>query len=162
MQIESSSEPLKVTIRNFAWSRLAGGAMLLHLAWTAALLYVVFGLRVGGDSMGDGLLLFGLLAWQAYYLLLFFLNSTRIRVLNGFLEVDQGPIPAWGGCRIPASDIRRFSTGQMRYYRLPETTYYLTAHLAGGREESILWGARDQDEVLSVQRQLERHLGLKA
>ncbi|MEZ6053037.1 MAG: hypothetical protein R3C02_16880 [Planctomycetaceae bacterium] len=115
-----------------------------------------------GQGGWQGLLggsMLALTAGLTYYGLCLLVNSTEFQVDNEFLKVSHGPLPWYGNRRIPVKDIIQLST---RMHRSRHDLHYsIYATLRNGGVVRVLEYADTEAEARSIERAIERHLGIE-
>lgn len=111
---------------------------------------------------GFGLLVTAIGGYLFYLQTAQWLNSTVLRVADGWLEIEARPVPGWGRCRLPMGDIAhlksRWSTGQGEHG--PITSWALDAVLRDGRGVNLFSQLSGPDEIRFLEQRLGRHLNL--
>jgi len=122
-----------------------------YLAWP--------GLLAGGWTALGSWLLLVFAAAMSYYGLCVLLNVTEYRIEEGWLKVRHGPLPWPGNVQIPTDQILQISTRvQHSRYSL---SYSLWATVAGRHPVRLAEGIQTAAEAGSIERAIERHLGIE-
>lgn len=175
--VERGAERL-LLVRRWFWQMpgafvtlsVAFGAFLLGLGAVAA---AVQAGRLRALEPGEvfWLGLFGVVsAVGFYYTLGGFFNSTIIEVTRGALRLRHGPLPWFGGRRLPAAALRQL------YTERTVTTYHdhdmggspgkrvsfcLKARLKDGRDLILIWNLPDPDVARAIEAEVEAFLGIE-
>lgn len=127
---------------------------VMGIAW-----YAWPGLSDGGWSAVGSWLMLGVAATLAYFGLCVLVNVTEYRIEDGWLSVRHGPLPWPGNVRIPTDRILQISTRV--HHSRHHLSYSLWATVAGRSSVRLAEGIRSPDEARSVERAIERHLGIE-
>ncbi len=117
------------------------------------------GIGQGGWISVGGVLMFALTSFLAYYGLCLIVNSTEFRVDGEFLTVRHGPLPWYGHRTIPVNEIVQLSTHMHRSRN--NIHYSIRAMLRNGRSVQVLEYADTEAQARSIERAIERHLGIE-
>lgn len=95
-----------------------------------------------------------------YYVLAGILNSSTIRIADGEVAIEHGPLPWWGEFSFPTSDVRQFfCTQQVHYHKRGwSLTYSLEMLDQGGQQTTLLSGFPSPEQPLFLEQQLEAKL----
>lgn len=116
-------------------------------------------LGAGGVNGTAAVIMLGVSILLGYYGLCLIVNSTEFRVDSEYLTVKHGPLPWFGHRKIPACEIVQLSTHY--HYSKHSSHYRVRAHLRNGRSVQILEYAETEAEARSIERAIERHLGIE-
>lgn len=102
-----------------------------------------------------------------YFVLAGFLNSTVIRVADGMLSVQHGPLPWRGNLDVPTDGIDQIYC-QNKLHKSRDDDGHTTTSMQyevhaviGGQKTKLLSGLHEADHALFVEQQLERFLNLE-
>jgi len=112
----------------------------------------------GGVTLAAGMML-ALSALLAYYGLCVLVNATEYRVDDEWLTVKHGPLPWPGARKIPVDHIAQLST--LAHRSRHSLTYSLWASVLGRPPVRLAEGINTFAEARSVERAIERHLGIE-
>jgi hypothetical protein len=119
-------------------------------------------------SMGAWFMsLFGLLHTAvgigvAYGTLAGFVNQTVIRVGQGLLEVQHGPLPWLGNKTLTAHEIKQLYCQEHTHHGKNGTSVtYSVELIRNGERETLLKGLNECDQALFVEQELERFLKIE-
>ncbi len=94
-----------------------------------------------------------------YFALALLVNSSIIEVRDGMLIVRHGPMPWFGNRRIPISRVKQIFC--RAFHTRHEIRYRVEALPEYGRSIVLLDDVRSKAEAISLERAIERHLGIK-
>lgn len=95
-----------------------------------------------------------------YYVVAGLVNSSTLRIAEGQVSVEHGPLPWWGEFTFEATEVRQFfCTHQVHHHKRGFTvTYSLEMIDRSGRQVSVLGGFSDPKQPLYLEQQLEARL----
>ncbi len=161
-QVEATPGSLLVRWR---WFTVLGiFIMPFALFWNGILAVAAFGVSDGFTHPER--LLFGLAlphVWVGlglfYFALATFVNSTTVRVANGFLMVRIGPLP-WRGKRdLPTRDVQQLFVVEKRGNK-GSVSYELCALMRDGKRQSVLTGINDELGARFLEVRLEQVMNI--
>jgi hypothetical protein len=93
-----------------------------------------------------------------YATLASFVNSTHITATREWLSVRHGPLPLKDGLRLASADIR-----QLYCVEKPgkSPSYEVRVLMEDGRRRQLIGPRASLDQVLFVEQEIERHLGIR-
>lgn len=95
----------------------------------------------------------------AYYCLALFVNSTRVHLAEGTLQVQHGPLPWWGQRAIPAREVGQLFVLEKRGSK-GSVSYELCGMLRDGKKLSLVSGLKQEAEARFLEVRLEQLLNL--
>lgn len=98
-----------------------------------------------------------------YFTVACFVNTTVIAVQSGQLSVRHGPIPWPGNRTLDATQISQFYCKETVRHgeNGSQTSYHLHAVTTDGRNLKLLSGLTTSEQAVSIEQQLEKHLGIE-
>lgn len=102
-----------------------------------------------------------------YFVLAGFLNSTVIRVVDGMLSVQHGPLPWRGNLDLLTDGIEqiycqnKLHTSRDEDGRSSTSMHYEVHAVVAGQKRKLLSGLREADQALFVEQTLERFLKIE-
>lgn len=133
------------------------------LMWNGFLV-VWYGLALSSDDAPWMMLVFPLLhvaagVWLSYFTLAGFMNRTKIRITQGRLHIQHGPLP-WPGNRDEDSSRfeQLFCTEEVRRTKNGTTTQYILRAKVRGDGAQKLLTLDDKDQALFLEQRIEAAL----
>lgn len=98
----------------------------------------------------------------SYWTLAGLVNRTTLRVAQGQLAIEHGPIP-WRGAKLPTSSLDQLFCKRhvWRGKQGVHYTYELFAVLGNGEQKKLLSGFDDVEQLLWLEHHIERVLGIQ-
>jgi hypothetical protein len=100
--------------------------------------------------------------WMLYSALVSLMNTTRVSIASGIVDVRSGPVPVRGNARIEAARIAQLFVRKERQGRKggKTTTFAVEAALSGGSRVVVVRSLESADEALYLEALLEEALGI--
>lgn len=163
IEVDNIRGELNITRRWFSWKYVAMAVFALF--WNGFMIvWHAISLSGGVWFMSlFGLIHTGVGLWLIYYVLGGFLNSTRISIGLGGLQIRHGPIPFPGNKSVDVANIEQLYCKD-RLHRGKNSQYYTyEVHLItkSGEHDKLLTGLDKEEHALYVEQEIERFLGIK-
>lgn len=91
------------------------------------------------------------------------LNSTRVKIDQGFVSVRNGPVPWFGNKDFLTGDLKQLYSKETISQGRNSTSATYEVHLitTSGKSEALVKGLETSEQALFIEQEIERHLGIE-
>lgn len=163
-QVEEWGNELTVRYSWFTWGVLF--LLVFCVIWDGFLVvWYGIGLSAGAPWI---MLVFPLLhvavgAGLTYFVICCFVNSTTIRVTDGEIAVNHGPLPCGQSQRVTTAELEQLFC-KMEVSRNKNGNsykYHVMARITGGSDKKLISGFDDASQAVYLERLIEKHLRIE-